>query len=181
MIFRGPYPDVTIPEVSLTDFIFGSFAEVKDKPALIDGPTGRMLTYKQFEIAVRRIAAGLSQRGFKKGDVFGIFTPNCPEYAIAFHAVAMLGGVNTTLNPLYTAEEAASQLKNSGAKLLVTGPQFIEKARDAWRLVDGKLLLQRDVQAHVEERVRLVGVVLLPVALRRREQLVILRMQQDHV
>src|SRR5256885_7451064 len=90
-----------------------------------------MVTYKQFEIAVRRTAAGLSQRGFKKGDVFGIFSPNCPEYAIAFHAVAMLGGVNTTLNPLYTAEEAACQLKDSRAKLLVTGPQFIEKARVA--------------------------------------------------
>src|SRR5205807_10450837 len=56
MIFRGPYPDVTIPEVSLTDFIFGSFAEIKDKPALIDGPTGRMLTYKQFAGAVKRTA-----------------------------------------------------------------------------------------------------------------------------
>src|SRR3989440_1455139 len=131
MIFRGPYPDVTIPEVSLTDFIFSSFTEIKDKPALIDGPSGRMLTYKQFESAVRRTAAGLSRRGFKKGDVFGIFSPNSPEYAIAFHAVAMLGGVNTTLNPLYTAEEAACQLKDSRAKLLVTAPQFIEKARVA--------------------------------------------------
>src|SRR5437879_10162151 len=131
MIFRRPYPDVTIPEVSITDFIFGSFAEIKDKPALIDGSTGRMVTYRQFENAVRRTAASLSQRGFKQGDVFGIFSPNCPEYAIAFHAVAMLGGVNTTLNPLYTAEEAACQLKDSRAKLLVTGPQFIEKARVA--------------------------------------------------
>src|SRR6266705_1910918 len=131
MIFRGPYPDVTIPEVSLTDFIFRSFTEIKDKPALIDGPSGRMLTYKQFGSAVRRTAAGLSQRGVKRGDVFGIFSPNCPEYAIAFHAVAMLGGVNTTLNPLYTAEEAVCQLKDSRAKLLVTAPQFIEKARVA--------------------------------------------------
>src|SRR2546425_1927815 len=131
MIFRGPYPDVTIPEVSLTDFIFGSFAEIKDKPALIDGPTGRMLTNKQLESAVKRTAASLAQRGFKKGDVFGIFSPNCPEYAIAFHAVAMLGGVNTTLNPLYTAEEAVCQLKDSRAKLLVTAPLFIEKARVA--------------------------------------------------
>src|SRR5205807_6557375 len=129
MIFRGPYPDVTIPEVSLTDFIFSSFTETRDKPALIDGPTGRMLTYKQFAGAVKRTAASLSQRGFRKGDVFGIFSPNCPEYAIAFHAVAMLGGINTTLNPLYTAEEAACQLENSGARLLVTAPQFIDKAR----------------------------------------------------
>jgi acyl-CoA synthetase (AMP-forming)/AMP-acid ligase II len=99
MIFRGPYPDVTIPEVSVTDFIFSSTAQIQDKIALIDGPTGRTLTYAEFEDAVRRVAASLSHKGFKKGDVFGIFSTNCPEYAIAFHAVAMLGGINTTVNP----------------------------------------------------------------------------------
>ena len=131
MIFRGPYPDVTIPEVSLTDFIFSSTQELQDKPALIDGPSGRVFTYGQLEDAVRRVAASLAQRGFKKGDVLGIFSVNCPEYGVLFHAVAMLGGINTTLNPLYTAEEAAAQLKNAGAKILVTAPPFIEKAREA--------------------------------------------------
>ena len=47
--------------------------------------------------------------------------------AIAFHAVAILGGINTTLNPLYTAEEAAFQLRDAGAKFLVTA-RIIEKA-----------------------------------------------------
>jgi acyl-CoA synthetase (AMP-forming)/AMP-acid ligase II len=131
MIFRGPYADVTIPEVSLTDFILKSNPELRDKPALIDGPTGRSLTYGQFEDAVRRTAASLAKRGFKKGDVFGIFSTNCPEYAVAFHAVAMLGGINTTLNPLYTADEAAHQLKDAGARFLVAAPLFIEKARAA--------------------------------------------------
>ena len=131
MIFRGPYPEVTIPEVSLTEFIFSGTAEIKDKTALIDGPTGRSLTYGEFEDAVRRVAASLSQKGFKKGDVLGIFSANCPDYAIAFHAVAMLGGINTTVNPLYTAEEATFQLKNAGARLLVTAPPFIETARAA--------------------------------------------------
>jgi acyl-CoA synthetase (AMP-forming)/AMP-acid ligase II len=134
MIFRGPYPNVDIPEVSLTDFIFKSTGEFKDKPALIDGPTGRALTYGEFEDAVRRTAASLARKGFRKGDVFGIFSTNCPEYGVAFHAVAMLGGINTTLNPLYTAEEAAFQLKDAGAKFLVTSAQFIEKAAEAVEL-----------------------------------------------
>src|SRR5438128_1008766 len=131
MIFRGPYPDVTIPEVSLTDFIFSSFDQFNDKPALIDGPTGRVLTYRQFAASVRHVAAALAQRGFRKGDVFAIFSINCPEYAIIFHAVAMLGGINTTLNPLYTAAEAAAQLTDARARFLVTAPQFIDKARAA--------------------------------------------------
>src|SRR5574341_33368 len=131
MIFRGPYPDVSIPEVSLTDFIFNGTGAIKDKPALIEGPTGRTLTYGQFAEAVRRVAASLAKRGFKKGDVFGILSTNCLEYAITFHAVAMLGGINTTLNPRYTAEEAAFQLKDARARFLVTAPVFGEKAAAA--------------------------------------------------
>jgi len=131
MIFRGPYSDVTIPEVSLTDFIFSSIDQFNDKTALVDGPTGRSLTYSQYADAVRRVAASLAERGFQKGDVFAIFSTNCPEYAVAFHAVAMLGGINTTLNPLYTAEEAAFQLKDAAARFLVTSPQFIDKASAA--------------------------------------------------
>lgn len=131
MIFRGPYPNVSIPEVSLTDFIFSSTNQIADKPALVDGPSGRTYTYAQFEDAVRRVASSLAKKGFKKGDVFAIFSTNCPEYGIIFHAVAMLGGINTTLNPLYTAEEAAFQLKDAGAKFLITAPTFIEKAAAA--------------------------------------------------
>src|SRR5260370_13082274 len=131
MIFRGPYPDVAIPEVSLTDFLFQSGNGLKAKRAVIDGPTGRAWTYAQLEDSVQRTAASLAKKGFKKGDVFGIFSTNCPEYAIAFHAVAMLGGINTTLNPLYTAEEAAQQLKDAGPKFLVSAAKFSDQARQA--------------------------------------------------
>src|SRR5437016_3759173 len=128
MIFRAPYPDVAIPEVSITDFIFASTAAFKDKTALIDGPSGRSLTYAEVQDAVRRVAASLAARGFEKGDVFAIFSTNCVEYAIMFHAVAILGGINTTLNPLYTAEEAAFQLRDAGARFMVTAVQCFEKA-----------------------------------------------------
>jgi acyl-CoA synthetase (AMP-forming)/AMP-acid ligase II len=129
MIFRSPYPDVTIPEVSLTQFILEAAQAVPDKPALIDGPTGRTLTYRQFAGAVRRTAGGLAKRGFRKGDVFGIYSPNVPEYAVAFHAVSLLGGINTTVNHLYTSGEATQQLRDAGARYLVTAPQFADKAR----------------------------------------------------
>jgi len=131
MIFRGPNPDVVIPEVSLTDFIFATTRDFKDKPALIDAPTGRSLTYAEFEDAVRRVAGNLARKGFKKGDVFAIFSTNCIEYAIAFHAVVMVGGIVTLLNPLYTVEEAAFQLRDAGAKFLVTVPLCIDKAAAA--------------------------------------------------
>lgn len=131
MIFRAPYSDVAIPEVPLTPFVLHRTGELTDKPALIEGPTGRIITYKELAESIQKVAASLALRGFKKGDVFGIFSPNVPEYAIIFHAVALLGGINTPINPLYTAREVALQLNDAGAKYLVTVPQFLATAHEA--------------------------------------------------
>jgi acyl-CoA synthetase (AMP-forming)/AMP-acid ligase II len=131
MIVRSTSPDVAIPDVSITEYVLRHAARLGDKPALIDGPTGRTLTYRQLADAVRRAAAGLARLGFRKGDVLAIYSPNLPEYAVVFQAVAMLGGINTTANPLYTADELAKQLQDSRARFLVTVPPFLDKAREA--------------------------------------------------
>jgi acyl-CoA synthetase (AMP-forming)/AMP-acid ligase II len=122
MIFRSPIADVAIPEVPLTEFIFQHAASRANKPALIEGATGRTCTYGELVKAIERVAAGLAARGLRKGDVFAIYAPNCPEYAIAFYAVARVGGVNTTVNPLYTVEELTFQLNDSSAKYPLTTP-----------------------------------------------------------
>jgi acyl-CoA synthetase (AMP-forming)/AMP-acid ligase II len=131
MLFRSPYPDVTIPDVPLTPFVLELAGKLSDKPALIDGPSGRTLTYGQLADAIRSAAAGLASRGFGKGQVTAIYSPNLPEYAVAFHAVATVGGVNTTVNPLYTADELARQLEDCRATCLLTVPPLLEKAREA--------------------------------------------------
>jgi acyl-CoA synthetase (AMP-forming)/AMP-acid ligase II len=131
MIFRGPYPDVVIPDTPLTPFVLRHADRLADKPALIDGPSGRTLTYGQLAESVRRTAAGLTRRGFGKGDVFAIIAPSSIEYVVAFHAVASLGGIVTTLNPLFTVDELAFQLNDAGAAYLLTTPELLEKARAA--------------------------------------------------
>src|SRR4029079_9977581 len=49
----------------------------------------------------------------------------------AFHAIASLGAVVTTINPLYTAGEVAKQLRDSAARFLLTVPPFLATAREA--------------------------------------------------
>jgi len=126
-------PQVSIPDVSITDYVLRHAARLGDKPALIDGPTGRTITYGGLAESVRRAAAGLHRIGFRKGDVFAIYSPNLPEYAVIFLAVASVGGVNTTVNPLYTADELAKQLQDSRARFLVTVAPFLDKAQEAAR------------------------------------------------
>ena len=129
MIFTSPHPPADIPDIPFTPFVLKHAGKLSDKPALIDGPSGRTLTYGQLNDAVKKVAVGLSHRGFGKGDVLAICSPNLPEYAVAFHGVATVGGINTTINSLYTAEEMAFQLNDAGAKFLITIPEYLEKAQ----------------------------------------------------
>jgi acyl-CoA synthetase (AMP-forming)/AMP-acid ligase II len=131
MIFRSRFPDVEIPEVGLAEFVIERAAAFGDRPALIDGQTGRTVTYASLAHTVRALAAGLAQRGFGKGDVLAVYSPNLPEYAAVLHAVAMLGGITTTVNPLYTVRELAEQLTDAGARLLITVPPLLERALEA--------------------------------------------------
>ena len=130
-MLRSPFPDVEIPDMPFTDFVLERAGAQGDKAAFIDGPSGRTITYAQLTESVRGLAAGLAERGFGKGDVFAHYAPNLPEYGVAFHGVASAGGVNTTANPLMTVDELASQLVDSGARLLVTVPELLEKATAA--------------------------------------------------
>jgi acyl-CoA synthetase (AMP-forming)/AMP-acid ligase II len=131
MTIKSSSRDVRIPDVPITEYVLRHVDRLGDKPALIDAPTGRTLSYRQLSDSIRRVAAGLAARGFKKGDVFAIYSPNIPEYAVIFLAVAAVGGINTTANPLYTADELAKQLADSRARFLITVPPFLDKAKEA--------------------------------------------------
>ena len=124
-------PAVSVPDASLTSYILDGAAARGDKPALVDGPTGRTVTYAQLAAGVDRVAAGLAARGFGRGDVFGILSPNLPEFPVAFHGVLRAGGTATTMNPLSSSSELAHQLGDSKARYLLTIPHLLETAREA--------------------------------------------------
>jgi acyl-CoA synthetase (AMP-forming)/AMP-acid ligase II len=130
-IIRSPYPDVAIPDLPLPAFVFADTASRASKAALVDGPSGRAITYGQLVDQARRVAGGLAARGFRPGEVFAIYCPNLPEYAVAFYGVLLAGGSNTTINPLYTVDELAAQLADAGASYLLTIPPFLDKAIEA--------------------------------------------------
>src|SRR4026207_1923063 len=100
-------PPVTLPDVTLTDYVLRHAARPAHQPARGGG------------------------RGSGRGDVFAIYCPNLPEYAVVFLGVALAGGVNTTVNPLYTADELANQLNDPGARLPATAPPPALTARRA--------------------------------------------------
>ncbi len=131
MIHRAPDADLEFPALDVTSYVLEHADGRGEKPALIDGPSGRTITYAELGRSIRSFASGLAARGFGKGDVLAIYSPNLPEYAVAFHGAAAAGGKATTMNPLYTANEVAHQLTDSGARMLLTVGPFLDAALEA--------------------------------------------------
>ncbi|MCA1670702.1 MAG: AMP-binding protein [Actinobacteria bacterium] len=131
MPFRSPFPDVDIPPVSLTELVFAQVLDRADRPALVDGGSGQTITYGELQVLVNRLAGALAARGIRKGDVVGVFAPNTPSYAVVFHGIVRAGAVATTVNSLYTADELAGQLRDSGATLLFTVSPLLDRAAAA--------------------------------------------------
>ena len=131
MLYTSPLPAVDIPVAPVTEFVLRRVNDHPEKPALIDGTTGRTYSFAELSDVIHRLAGGLVARGFAPGDTLALMAPNLPEYAIIFHAVAVAGGVVTTVNPTYGADEVAFQLRDAGATELVTVGMFAQVAKEA--------------------------------------------------
>lgn len=130
-IIKSPFPDVDIPETTITEFILRHAERLADKPAFIEGSSGRKVSYGQFAGQVKALAGGLAARGVGPGVTWALMAPNLPEYAVVFHGLVWAGATVTTLNPTYGAEEIAFQLRDAQAKAIVTIGLFLETAKAA--------------------------------------------------
>jgi len=104
----------------LHDTILDSCRKFPGKTALIDASQNRRLAYAEYGEMVERVAAGFVSAGLKPGEVVAIFLANSWEFAVAYHATTLAGGIPTLLNPTYKEREVRYQLENSGAAFLVT-------------------------------------------------------------
>ncbi len=127
MVISSPFPDVSIPDESLPTFVLAGAWERGDKPAIVDGLTGRTVSYRQLAEEVRRVGSGLRLRGVRHGDVLAMCCPNSPDFAVAYYAALSVGAVVTTINPMAVPSEVAAQLEDAEARWLVTTPELLEK------------------------------------------------------
>ncbi|MGQ0573405.1 MAG: AMP-binding protein [Pseudonocardia sp.] len=131
MPIRSPYPDVEIPEVSLHDFLFADFGDRAGAPAFVDGGSGASISFAELTGMVAKMAAALHERGIGRGDVVAIFSPNTPYYPVVFHGIIRANAIVTSANSLYSPNELAHQLRDSGAKMIFTISLFLDRAKAA--------------------------------------------------
>ncbi|ODA68858.1 Long-chain-fatty-acid--CoA ligase [Methyloligella halotolerans] len=81
---------------------------------------GRTLTYGEIAEQVARAAKGLQGMGVRNGTRVGLLLPNTPSFIVYYFAVLKAGGTVVNFNPLYSVEEIAFQIRDSGTEIMVT-------------------------------------------------------------
>jgi fatty-acyl-CoA synthase len=76
-------------------------------------------TWRQFQVEVDKVAAGLLCLGVEPGDRVGIWSPNRPEWVLVQFATARIGAVLVNINPAYRVSELEYALNKVGVKVLV--------------------------------------------------------------
>lgn len=117
--FRHPGNwDDSFPPMSMVELFEKSAQEKADAP-LLDF-LGRKYSYSETLNGANRVACGLKALGYGRGDRIGLFLPNVPHYVAAYYGILKLGATVVNFSPLYTAEELATQVEDSGTRLLFT-------------------------------------------------------------
>ena len=110
--------DQQFPALALHDMFFQS-AERMGRAAMADF-MGRKYGYAEMAQTVRRVARGLQNKGIGKGDHIGLFLPNVPQYIAAYYGALAAGATVVNFSPLYTVDELAHQVADSGTSILFT-------------------------------------------------------------
>ncbi len=102
-------------------------------PALSMKKEGGYWTLSYVELAehIKALAAGLRGLGAAKGSRIGLISENRSEWVISYLAVASSASVIVPYDILLKTEELASIIRASGARVILTSAEYLEKVKKA--------------------------------------------------
>jgi acyl-CoA synthetase (AMP-forming)/AMP-acid ligase II len=106
--------------MSVTQQLVETAATRGQGDALVGSNAERRHTYPSLASTVMRAAAGLAWRGLRPRDVVGVYVPDVACYVLACHAIRAAGGIPCPVSPDLPVAEAAGQLADCGARMLLT-------------------------------------------------------------
>lgn len=130
---------VPLPLISIPTQIFGSSdGPLPDKLAFADcdAPDTCRLTLKDYREWSKRFAAGLIQAGLQDGDRVMLHSGNNIFTPVVLMGVIMAGGIISMANPMFVPRELAHQLRDSGARFLLTATDLAKCAKEAASLAN---------------------------------------------
>jgi len=114
---------------TIGDLLRRSAHREPNKTALICGAVA--WTFSEMDAICNRLGRGLLALGISKGDRVAVLSRNSHAFAALRFAVARIGAILVPINFMLNPDEISFILKNSGAKVLVAGPDLVDAARAA--------------------------------------------------
>jgi 4-coumarate--CoA ligase len=131
-MYKSVYPSLDIPRTNILSYLYPPNQTVSDKPLWIDTDNpSNSLSLRQMLLWVRRLGYGLDRLGVGQGEVVMIYTPNHLFVPVAYQGIVGAGRVFSGANPTYTQSELESQIKNTGAKVLLVHPSLVKTGVEA--------------------------------------------------
>jgi len=141
---------IPIPRQPLHRFLEAATDWVPKRTATIF--YGSRLTYQQLDWRVNQFAHALHGLGVRPGDRVMVVLPNMPQMIIAYYATLKIGGVVVLPNPDADGPRIVEQIRQTGAKVLVTLREFGGLAKAVQAHVPLKVVLA-DIRNVVSPRV----------------------------
>lgn len=98
-----------------------------DAPAIVESPSGRTLSFGELTAAAHRVSNALRAHGLPPGSVVAYALPNDVDAVIWQLATNEIGLRYLTLNTALSADEFTSILDHSGATVLVTHSDYLDR------------------------------------------------------
>jgi acyl-CoA synthetase (AMP-forming)/AMP-acid ligase II len=130
-IIESPTRPIEVPETTLPRYIRSLARERGEQLAIIEGLTGRRLSYSELDSQIGRVAAGLAAHGFRAGDTLLMIAPNLPEWVVVALGAIAAGGVVSGANPSSSASDIGHQMRDCDARFVFTIESLRQKVREA--------------------------------------------------
>jgi long-chain acyl-CoA synthetase len=121
--------DNLIQRVNIGDSLTRTAAARPARTAVVDGD--RRWTYAEFDAWVNRLAHGLAERGYTRGDALALASGNSAEFLAAYYACAKLGVVCVPVNLGWRPDEVAYVLGHSQARGIAVESQLVGAMSEA--------------------------------------------------
>ncbi|KAJ9301548.1 hypothetical protein DTO271G3_1683 [Paecilomyces variotii] len=133
---KSPYPDIDIPHCNILSFLFPVGEKISSTPLWLDAQDpSRSLSPTEVLIWIRRLAVGFGNSGIPEGSTIMLMTPNHIYVPVVYLATVGSKRRFSGINPAFTPEEVAYQLKASKATVFLVHPSAMEKGLEAARRI----------------------------------------------
>ncbi len=110
--------ELELPETSLWFNLEVTATRFPNKPAFVF--FDQALSFATLKSQSEALAGWLQAHGVAKGDRVLVFMQNCPQYAVAVHAVLRADAVVVPVNPMNKADEFGHYITDAGARVVLT-------------------------------------------------------------